>query len=735
MSEDASAVSASTDASKHADADASAVSASTDASKHADAESEDANSKAAAVRIPLRRTEELVDEATVRLALLRLFKRWDANNDLMLNLSEIVWGMSIAGLKCDARAMAKSIYDISLLTGDVDEEDLMSLKNHEFVTFLLQPSMLGGRQPEAQLECINVILKGLEEGGDVAKVLLRKVQESNSNEPQKASASSSSTRTSVGPAPASSSMQSSHVYFDVQEAKVVTTFPPCLSQCAAFCSRQHKSRLVLCFLVWWLGGTLIYCLVNGWQFYQGLYYAIQAGFSIGFGSLSEEKQNGVNGFEKCVSQSGNNITAALATLFAGVTSSDSLLQIRSTTDTDAVLCVTQFSTNANVAGSMLYSIIHLTLGAILIGGILSYFSASSIEQSETWFQDAEDDKLLAELNERYARTSGSFRGRVAYSWGVAKVWVGDHCTSVMAWCALVVWLLFGAVIFEINEGGLDNAPLLKGLYTAFSAASTAGLSGPTPDNSTSVMFMCFWCTIGVPLYAYSLGEIANVFTMSYVQQKGKEKRLAAVTEREYAWMNRLGDGDGEIDKFEYSMLWFLRCGLIEPEHIDQCVQDFDDLDADSNGVFSKSEMQASAFFQEFDADRDGELTVSDLRIIAKGLQKVSSVEYPGKFLLNPSVDYDDSKLKSDMLSYDKEHKSIKVANRKSVVEMTGSKVRMGEFVSLNRREFMRWWSEDFLEYTKDTTKHGMLARAHVKIAKLLDAIEEVQQRDGGGTVV
>ena len=154
-----------------------------------------------------------------------------------------------------------------------------------------------------------------------------------------------------------------------------------------------------------------------------------------------------------MSQSGNNITAALATLFAGVTSSDSLLQIRSTTDTDAVLCVTQFSTNANVAGSMLYSIIHLTLGAILIGGILSYFSASSIEQSETWFQDAEDDKLLAELNERYARTSGSFRGRVAYSWGVAKVWVGDHCTSVMAWCALVVWLLFGAVIFEINEGG------------------------------------------------------------------------------------------------------------------------------------------------------------------------------------------------------------------------------------------------------------------------------------------
>ena len=152
---------------------------------------------------------------------------------------------------------------------------------------------------------------------------------------------------------------------------------------------------------------------------------------------------------------------------------------------------------------------------------------------------------------------------------------------------LILWLVFGAVIFEINEGGIDEWPFLKGLYTATSAASTAGLSGPTPDSASSVLFTCFWCTIGVPLYAYSLGEIANVFTMTYLQQKGKERRLAAVTEREYAWMNRLGNGDGQIDKFEYTMLWFLRCGLIEPDHIEQCIQDFEDLDADGNGIFSK----------------------------------------------------------------------------------------------------------------------------------------------------
>ena len=167
------------------------------------------------------------------------------------------------------------------------------------------------------------------------------------------------------------------------------------------------------------------------------------------------------------------------------------------------------------------------------------------------------------------------------------------------------------------------------------------------------------------------------------------------------------------------MLWFLRCGLIEPDHIEQCIQDFEDLDADSNGIFSKSEMQASAFFQQFDSNKDGELTMSDVKEIAKGLQEVASVEYPGKFLLDPSVDYDDYKLKDDMLLYDKEKQELKI----TIDKRTQSK---GKLVSLNRREFMRWWSEDFLAYTKDAKETSMLARAQIEISKLLDAIEDVQ---------
>ena len=95
------------------------------------------------------------------------------------------------------------------------------------------------------------------------------------------------------------------------------------------------------------------------------------------------------------------------------------------------------------------------------------------------------------------------------------------------------------------------------------------------------------------------------------------------------------------------------------------------------------------------------------------------MEYPGKLLLDPAGDYDDYKLKDDMLLYDKEKQELKI----TIDKRTQSK---GKLVSLNRREFMRWWSEDFLAYTKDAKETSMLARAQIEISKLLDAIEDVQ---------
>ena len=70
-------------------------------------------------RIPLRSTRQLVEDAKVRLRLLELFELWDKDGNNVLDVSEIVWGMTIAGLKCEAASLVAAIYEISSMTGDV----------------------------------------------------------------------------------------------------------------------------------------------------------------------------------------------------------------------------------------------------------------------------------------------------------------------------------------------------------------------------------------------------------------------------------------------------------------------------------------------------------------------------------------------------------------------------------------------------------------------------------------
>ena len=103
------------------------------------------------INIPLEPTSKLVHKATVRLKLLQLFDRWDINGNGTLSVHEIVWGLHIAGIKCHPDKLVRSIYEISLKSGSVTETDLATLKNHEFITFMLLDDQLGGHSSDQQL--------------------------------------------------------------------------------------------------------------------------------------------------------------------------------------------------------------------------------------------------------------------------------------------------------------------------------------------------------------------------------------------------------------------------------------------------------------------------------------------------------------------------------------------------------------------------------------------------------
>ena len=168
--------------------------------------------------------------------------------------------------------------------------------------------------------------------------------------------------------------------------------------------------------------------------------------------------------------------------------------------------------------------------------------------------------------------------------------------------------------------------------------------------------------------------------------------------------------------------------MCEPSHIQELKDDFDDLDPAGNGKFSKSNMQASSIFEVYDRNHDGELSAKDVYEIALQLQKIASIEYPGKFMLDPDVDYTIDVIKEKMKKFDKEPivigkkriSSRKIKTGKNIVNNKYSKVNSA-IISLNRREFMRFWLFEFEEYIGNR-KRSILAYENLKLDTLLKAI-------------
>ena len=80
---------------------------------------------------------------------------------------------------------------------------------------------------------------------------------------------------------------------------------------------------------------------------------------------------------------------------------------------------------------------------------------------------------------------------------------------------------------------------MRGLYFVTVAASTGGLLGPDLANKGSVMFVCFLCIIGVPLYVRCLGEIANFFTQKYLSKSAEKKRMQAISQNKINFVREL----------------------------------------------------------------------------------------------------------------------------------------------------------------------------------------------------
>ena len=252
---------------------------------------------------------------------------------------------------------------------------------------------------------------------------------------------------------------------------------------------------------------------------------------------------------------------------------------------------------------------------------------------------------------------------------------------------------------------LEEAPPVKALYFAVAACSTAGLQGPSADRPWSVVGTALYVSIGVPLYGYALGLFAGALTRSHVRRKGARRRLQAISHQEFDHMNRLGNGDGRIDRLEFTLLWMLRNGRCTPDDLRALDSDFDALDADGTGYFTRSEMQVACAFDTFDRDHDGDLTLRDMCAIALTLQATPALEYPGRCLLDPRRRYSQGVVGQAMCVFDQES-----SLRRGQCTGSGAPVQVRQ-VELNRKEFMRWWVSEFRPYVQPEAPGGALPLA------------------------
>ena len=151
----------------------------------------------------------------------------------------------------------------------------------------------------------------------------------------------------------------------------------------------------LAIIVWLFAAATFFTFVNRLGFNEAFYYSVQSGLSVGFGSLSEKKITGRNAYEVCLPANEANATARLAALVEAAQASQdpALLEALEPFKDTQEICAYEYTPNPLSLVSMMYTVVHICLGASVIGGALSLFSAMAVESSKEWYDDANDSAL------------------------------------------------------------------------------------------------------------------------------------------------------------------------------------------------------------------------------------------------------------------------------------------------------------------------------------------------------
>lgn len=260
---------------------------------------------------------------------------------------------------------------------------------------------------------------------------------------------------------------------------------------------------------------------NKWTLAMAFYYAVQSGFSVGFGALVEVDD-----------------------------------------------------------WSRLYTIFHVLFGASIVSGALTVFSMKLIDDAIKRSEEIQESMMGNASNPDQASYKNMTPKEVAQSMynNQRKPWRKKCCclsTEYVLAFALLVWV--GAGAFGAHTQW--NLSYINSAYFAITALSTAGLHAPGDLDDMSMWATGGFVFFGVPMFGLVLGSIASVMVNPYMERKFLKKFNKASKLDVGSFLEAVAGGDDDVLTYgEYLEFCMLNAYDAKPGQVRQLRSTFHSMD-------------------------------------------------------------------------------------------------------------------------------------------------------------
>lgn len=243
----------------------------------------------------------------------------------------------------------------------------------------------------------------------------------------------------------------------------------------------------------------------------------------------------------------------------------------------------------NLKGAI-FSIFYLLLGASFVAAALGSFARQVIATEKQWYHRmaVDYDHILSEKKIH-----------------PIKLWWKLNYDKTYPFILWIFWVLL-LVMYTMISIKWD---FVAALYHAISSYSTGGLWA-IPENSSDrdYVIVGFFTALGVPLMAYSMGDLAQLVMSAGDSSKIIDTVTSPLTTEEIAMMKKFGliHQDISLDRIEYLLISCIRCELLSNDVLHVINKRFDQLDKNKEGVITIENLMRDTMYRHTENERESE---------------------------------------------------------------------------------------------------------------------------------